>query len=70
VKVNTQTGATEYYCPGGEYLHLREEHEIKWWKNMENIIGKLTKKSRTIKLINMITDHATLLEVPSEETIN
>lgn len=37
---------------------------------MENIIGKLTKKSRNIRLINILTDHATLLEVPSEETIN
>lgn len=32
---------------------------------MNNIIGKLTKKSRKIKLINMLTDHASILEVPS-----
>ena len=31
---------------------------------MENIIGKLTKKCRRIKLINMTTDHVTMLEVP------
>ena len=37
---------------------------------MKNIIGKLTKKSRQINLLNMITDHSTILEVPSEETIN
>ena len=37
---------------------------------MENIIGKLTKKSRKIKIINMLTDHTTLLEVPCEETVN
>ena len=37
---------------------------------MENIIGKLTKKCRRIKLINMTTDHVTMLEVPCEETIN
>ena len=33
---------------------------------MDNIIGKLTKKSRTIRLVNILTDHATLLEIPSE----
>lgn len=33
---------------------------------MNNIIGKLTKKSRKVKLINMLTDHSSILEVPAE----
>ena len=61
---------TDFYCPSGEYLHLREDNEIKWWKNMDNIIGKLTRKSRKVKIINMLTDHVCLLEVPSEEKIS
>ena len=65
MRVNEQTGEREFYCPCGEYLQLRVENEIKWWKNMDNIIGKLTKKSRKVKIVNMLTDHATLLEVPS-----
>jgi hypothetical protein len=33
------------------------------------VIGRLTQKSRRVKLINMLTDHETILEVPCEETI-
>lgn len=69
-KVNTVTGQTQFYCPNGEYLQLKAENEIKWWKDTNNIIGKLTKKSRKIRLINMLTDHATILDVPTEETIS
>lgn len=32
---------------------------------MDNIIGKITKKSRKIKIVNILTDHTTILEVPS-----
>ena len=65
-----ETGVSDFYCPCGEFLQLRVSNEIKWWKDTHNIIGKLTKKSRKIKIINMLTDHCSLLEVPSEETIS
>jgi hypothetical protein len=69
VKVNLQTGQRESYCPGGKYLHVDSESEVKWWKDSKNIIGKLTKKARRLRIINMINDHCTILEVPAEETI-
>lgn len=69
VKVNLQTGLREFYCPTGKYLHVDSESEVKWWKDSKNIIGKLTKKARRVRIINMINDHCTILEVPSEETI-
>lgn len=69
-KVNTDTAEQEFYCPRGEYLQLRAQNEVKWWKDLHNIIGRLTKKSREVKLINMLTDQATILSVPSEETID
>lgn len=69
-KVNPDTAETEFYCPKGEYLQLRVTDEIKWWKDKNYIVGKLTRKSRKINIVNMLTDHATLLNVPEEETIN
>lgn len=66
VKVNIETGSQEFYCPNGKYLHLSTTNEVKWWKDQQNIIGKLTKKARFIKVVNMITDHTNVLEVPSE----
>lgn len=61
VKVNLKTGKREFYCPGGKYLHVESESEVKWWKDSKNIIGKLTKKARRIRIINMINDHCTIL---------
>jgi hypothetical protein len=69
VRVNLTTGEREFYCPGGKYLHVDSDSEVKWWKNAANIIGKLTKKPKRIKIMNMINDHTTILEVPLEETI-
>ena len=66
MRVNLQTGQREVYCPTGKYLHVESEGEVKWWKNSANIIGKLTKKSKRIKIMNMINDHTTILEVPCE----
>jgi hypothetical protein len=55
------SGQREVYCPTGKYLHVESEGEVKWWKNSANIIGKLTKKSKRIKIMNMINDHTTIL---------
>jgi hypothetical protein len=61
VRVNCQTGQREFYCPAGKYLHIETEGEVKWWKDSKNIIGKLTKKQKKIKIMNMINDHCTIL---------
>lgn len=42
---------------------------IPWWKNQEYYVGKLTKCSRNIKIINTLAATEDVLEVPSEETI-
>jgi hypothetical protein len=42
-----------------------------WWRNFDDYcIGKLSQKTRKIKIINVLSDHEDLIEVPSEETIN
>ena len=67
--MNPVTGDLEFYCSKGRYLHIEAQGEVKWWKDPSHIIGRLTKKPRRIKIINMINDHCTILEVPSEEMI-
>ena len=56
-------GLRQYYCPHGRYLDLPEHPskdkpeyaDIPWWKNQDNHIGKLTKCSRNIKIINTLS---------------
>lgn len=43
--------------------------EIPWWRNSKYIIGKLTQKPRKIRIVNMMTHHTDIIEVPAEETI-
>jgi len=43
---------------------------IPWWKNQEYYVGKLTKCSRNIKIINTLAQTEDILEVPSEETVD
>lgn len=40
-----------------------------WWRNKKYIIGKLTQKSRKLRIINMLTHHSDTIEVPSEESV-
>lgn len=58
--------------PQGRYLHLEMKGDplaIPWWKNQQYFIGKLTKKSQFIRIINTLSDTEDKLEVPREETI-
>lgn len=76
--IEPRTAELVYYCPQGRYLGIPEDgyvstkipEEMKWWFNKKYIIGSLTKKTRKIKIINMLTDHDDVIEVPCEETIN
>lgn len=52
--------------PNSYYLTIKS-----WWRNFDDYcIGKLSQKTRKIKIINVLSDHEDLIEVPSEETIN
>ena len=52
-------GETEHYIPKGKYLHLDAKNDpltIPWWKNQDFFIGKLTKKSQWVPIINTLSD--------------
>lgn len=69
----------EYYSPYGRYLHLPPlepdsswdaSNTLPWWKNKKYCIGKLTKKVRKLRIINMLSHQDNTIEVCSEESIN
>ena len=44
--------------------------ETPWWKDKAYVLGSLTKKTRKVKLLNMLSRQETTIEVCSEETLN
>jgi hypothetical protein len=61
-----------FYCPQGRYLHIPPQEPdsawdnsfgTPWWKNEKFCIGSLTKKTRKLRIINMLTKHDDILEV-------
>ena len=62
--VDPKSNFTWYFCPTGRYLHIPpiepdstwdNSFEIPWWKNKSFYIGKLTTKTRKLRVINMLT---------------
>ena len=75
--VDPKTNLKTVYCPWGEYLHINKPvpnssiPALPWWKDKENYcIGKLTKKTRKIRIINMSTKEEECITVAFEETLN
>ena len=74
------TGARQFLCPQGRYLHVppvgpdsawsSNDFVMPWWEDERFVVGRLTKQVRLIRLINTLTRHDDKLEVCSEETIN
>lgn len=78
-KIDIDLGKRVFYTPEGRYLHvppatpLSEEEEypeVPWWKDESYVIGRVTGKSRWIRVINTLTHQEETMKVPSEETIN
>lgn len=66
------------YTPQGRFIHVPPSDPIEWgatyslpwWKDSKYIIGKLTKKSRLLKVVNMLTRTEDVIQTCEEETIN
>ena len=71
---------TWFYCPTGRYLHIppiepdsawdTTSFTLPWWRDKSLCIGKLSEKTRKLRIINMITKNDDILEVCSEEKMN
>lgn len=62
-----EDGKNVYYCPNGTFLHLDISEDITtipWWKNQDYMVGKITKKSQFIRIINTLSDTEDKLQVP------
>ena len=78
--VDPNTNMLWYYCPMGRFLHIPplmpesdwDPSAIKtpWWRDTSLCIGRLTEKTRKIRIINQLTKADDIIEVCSEETIN
>ena len=67
------------FTPMGRFLHCPPAEpdaswstaiETPWWKDKAYVLGNLTKKTRKVKLLNMLSRQETTIEVCSEETLN
>ena len=61
-----------YYCPNGNYLNIPPDFpdssweynfDLPWWKDNSLKIGKLTIKTRKIRIINVLTNQDDIIEV-------
>ena len=66
------------YTPYGRFTHVPPPNptdevanvEKPWWKDEKYIIGRLTRKSRIIKIVNMLSKSEDVITVCSEDTIS
>jgi len=65
------------YTPYGRFIHVpppdpRDKTpslETPWWKDPKFIVGKLTRQTRMIKVVNMVTRSEDVITVCAEETL-
>ncbi|XP_013855432.1 cytochrome b5 domain-containing protein 1 [Austrofundulus limnaeus] len=76
--VDPQTSCVRFCTPRGRFLHVPPEGPCSdwdsdigepWWRDPLLEVGRLTTKSRWIRVINTLTSQEQLLEVCSEETM-
>jgi hypothetical protein len=59
------------HCPNADgSVDSSPAFESPWWTDKGLHVGMLTRKTRGIKLLNMLTKQETVLEVCAEETLN
>jgi len=77
--VDPTSNLRTYYCPQGRFLHIPpiepdaswdNSFKTPWWRDRKYFIGNLSKKTRKLRIINMLTKHDDILEVCSEESMN
>ncbi|XP_069113924.1 cytochrome b5 domain-containing protein 1-like [Argopecten irradians] len=74
--VDPLTGCVIPYCPNGRFVHIPPPYPDSfwandfgrpWWKDDGYLVGILSKKTRSIKIINTLTSQEQVIEVCSEE---
>lgn len=77
--MSEELGIEVPYCPYGRYVHIPPDDptaaletttELPWWRDLKYQVGKLSVKSRKIKIVNVLTKQEDLLNVCTEETLS
>ncbi|EFJ17213.1 hypothetical protein SELMODRAFT_421114 [Selaginella moellendorffii] len=67
-----------FHTPEGRFVHVPpraprtdwdSSFEFEWWNDPKYMIGKLSKRTRCIRVKNVLINQDILLEVPCEETV-
>eukprot|EP00904_Undaria_pinnatifida_P009298 jgi/Undpi1/5499/HiC_scaffold_2.g00778.m1 len=76
--VDPHTGLTVPYLPMGRFLHVPPNFPttkwstsfgLPWWRDQTLVVGKLTRKARPLKVVNILSQQEDQLLVACEETI-
>lgn len=78
--IDPLTNVNWFYCPMGRYLHIPplmpdsewdpSSFKEPWWRDINLRVGRLTEKTRKIRIFNQLTKADDVIEVCSEETMN
>ncbi|CAM9953711.1 unnamed protein product [Pylaiella littoralis] len=77
--VDPQTGLTVPYLPMGRFLHVPPNFPttkwstsfgLPWWRDQNRVVGKLTRKARPLRVVNILTRQEDHLLVACEDTIS
>ncbi|CAM9879168.1 unnamed protein product, partial [Choristocarpus tenellus] len=76
--VEEETGLTVPYSPMGRFLHVAPNFPttawstnfgLPWWRDDGLVVGKLSKKARSIRIVNILSQQEDRLLVACEDTI-
>ncbi|GMH44232.1 hypothetical protein BSKO_12166 [Bryopsis sp. KO-2023] len=76
--INPENNIETPYCPQGRFIHVGPSYPasdwdacytVPWWKDVKYKVGNLSKKTRVIRVKNVLTGQEDKMEVPSEETV-
>ncbi|KAJ7552220.1 hypothetical protein O6H91_06G046600 [Diphasiastrum complanatum] len=56
--------------PNSPRTDWNTSYSLPWWKDPDYIIGKLSERTRSLRIKNVLIDQEVLLEVPSQEKIS
>ncbi|KAH9597633.1 Cytochrome b5-like heme/steroid binding domain [Trypanosoma melophagium] len=77
--IDPETGFRTYAQPFGRFAHIPTllpdscidlSYDVPWWQDEHYIVGRLTSKTRRIRIVNTLNGHEHTLEVCAEETLN
>ncbi|KAM9708922.1 cytochrome b5 domain-containing protein 1-like isoform 1-T1 [Menidia menidia] len=76
--VDPLTGCVRYYTPRGRFVHVPPpgarsdwagDGGAPWWRDRRLQVGRLSAKTRWVRILNTLTGQQTPLQVCSEETL-